>query len=151
MALAAPLSTPPAANTTLVIGDHFAPNVKAINITKCLAEHCTPQVAACTKDATCNDGIKCVEACPAPVTAKCAEACISKYMDQTMLEIGLCASTNGCLPSAFFKQQECSALVDKKDCGSVGACAWCTAEGTPDGCRSKVEAKRLSPSVFKCE
>ena len=71
----------------------------AINITKCLQEHCTPQVSACTKDAKCDAGIKCVIACKPPVTKACVQGCIEKSLDQQMLEVGLCATANHCLPT----------------------------------------------------
>lgn len=42
----------------IVVDDHFVANVRATNITQCLAAHCQAQVAACTKDTQCNGGIQ---------------------------------------------------------------------------------------------
>ena len=76
-----------------------APPPLTVNVTKCLADHCKPQVAACTTDATCDSGIKCVIACKPPVTKSCVQGCIEKSLDQQMLEVGLCATANHCLPT----------------------------------------------------
>ena len=76
-----------------------APPPLGVNVTKCLADHCKPQVAACATDATCDSGIKCVVACHPPVTKSCVQGCIEKSLDQQMLEVGLCATANHCLPA----------------------------------------------------
>ena len=70
-----------------------------INVTKCLAEHCVPQVKACAADKTCNGGIKCIEKCPTPPTTACVKACIQHSLDGAMIEVGLCASSHGCIPT----------------------------------------------------
>lgn len=130
------------------------PMPMATNVTKCLQEHCTSQVEACTKDAKCNAGINCVIACPAPVTKTCCQACIDKDLDQAMLEIGICAEGAGCLAATGWTymtgaEAKCHAIADESSCNS-GGCSWCKSAAVPSACKTKDEAKALPPSVFQC-
>ena len=128
----------------------------AINITKCLQEHCTPQVSACTKDAKCDAGIKCVIACPKPATKQCAQACITKDLDQAMLEVGLCAEMNKCIPS--FGMATDGAIcrnVDAEICRSPSrsqACSWCEDQNKtlPSECVPKFDARQMPKTNYRC-
>ena len=92
-----------------------------------------------------------------------------------MLEIGICASTHGCLPSgalpgflppgavqeAFFRKalekkkpmgaSDCDSVTSKDKCDAVADCSWCLSGAVPPACKTKDEAKRLPPAVFQCD
>ena len=124
-------------------------------MTKCLQENCTPQVAACTKDKTCNDGITCVIGCK-PATKACVEGCIQKSLDQAMLEVGLCAEAHKCIPSTdaiatrAARAADCDSIKTEDSCHTSG-CSWCLSAAVPSACKTKDEARQLPPAVFQCD
>jgi hypothetical protein len=96
--------------TTINGASHYNSWVNGTNITKCLADNCAQTIKACAADATCSQGIKCVESCKAPVTETCVEGCVKSYMCTAMMEVGICAETNGCIPSALIPHHRASML-----------------------------------------
>lgn len=142
----------------LLVASVPAPSVQplATNVTKCLADHCKAQVAACTKDSTCNAGITCVVACK-PATKACVEGCVEAHLDQTMLEIGLCAEAAHCIssdlhsrfPAHDVEAPDCDSIASEDKCHAQG-CSWCKSAAVPSSCKTKEEAKGLPPAVFDC-
>ena len=129
----------------LLLGTALA---SAQNITECLKENCTPQVEACTKDATCNAGINCVIKCK---SKGCASGCIDKSLDQAMLEVGICADAHHCLPTEIAGTAACESISTQDKCDAQDACSWCAAAAVPSSCKKKEDAKKLPPSVFQCD
>lgn len=125
----------------------------ATNVTKCLADNCKAQVQSCTSDATCSAGINCVLKCPAPPTKSCVEACVSSHLDQTMLEIGLCAEGAHCIPSHAIVRDahvDCHSIAGDAKCKQASDCSWCKSGAVPDACKTKEEARQLPSAVFDC-
>ena len=146
----------PAIVTLLAAASPDAIPAPAINVTKCLSDNCKPQVVACSKDTVCDGGMKCVVACPTPITKQCAEACIQKSLDQAMLEVGLCAESHKCIPTTgrFASVEggaaDCDSIKTIDECHS-GGCSWCKSAAVPPSCKTKDEARQLPPAVFDCD
>lgn len=89
---------------------------------------------------------------------------MTAHLDNAMVEVGLCASQHGCIPSAVsFRsamlgqdghgqapKTDCDSIADKKDCDAA-KCSWCVAGAVPPSCKTIDEAKQLPAGVFNCD
>lgn len=134
---------------SLLVASAPAVPLPSNNVTECLAEHCIAQVKACSKDATCDAGIKCVTACK-PATKACVESCVQGHLDQAMIEVGLCATVSGCIHAETVEEKGCDSIAKIDDCHKAG-CSWCKSGAVPPSCKTKDEARQLPPAVFQCD